>query len=85
MNEGLKRLLEQVNQAIKVLQAVQADSSTPLEAAIAVMVPMRKLDKYRDALHREGFEISMDDPDYQAAMEKLKNVSAVAAKELATH
>ncbi len=85
MNEGIKRLLEQVSQAITALQAVQGDSSTPLEAALAVMVPMRKLDEYRDVLRRKGFEISLDDPDYQAAMEKLKTVSATTAKELATH
>jgi len=85
MDDSIKELLEQLDSAITALQDIQADSSTPLEAAIAVVPPIRHLDRCRNALLVRAFSRGPAGPRYDAAVAKLKAVSATAAKQLNTH
>ena len=85
MKQDIQSVLKHLSEAIKSLQDVQADSSTPLEVAIAVMVPMRRLDKCRDALRAGGFDDKASDADLNIAVAKLKAVTATTASQLAAH
>lgn len=85
MAENIKELLDQLDKAIETLQDIQADSSTPLEAAIAVVPPIRDLDRSRDALLLREFTRDVPNPKYDAAVAKLKDVAAASSKELKTH
>lgn len=85
MNQDLQSLIAHLSQAIKALQDIQADSSTPLEAALAVMVPMRRLDKCRDALREKAFVVKANDAGFKAAVAQLEAVTAATAKQLGEH
>jgi hypothetical protein len=83
MDDKRDDLLERVARTIDMLQAIQADSRTPIQGALDVVGPIRKLTECRRAMRAKAFELSADQPDYKAAVARLQQVAETAANDLA--
>lgn len=85
MPDRREELLERVTLVINALQNIQADSRTPLDAALAVVEPIRKLTDYRRAMRRIEFQIHAGMAEYQAAVSQLRRISDTLAADLVAH
>jgi hypothetical protein len=67
------------------VEEVHNDSRTPLEDAIALMTPLRKLYHCRDALRRHAFTSAAAKTEYTDALAKLKVVNETVKADLIAH
>ncbi len=78
-------LIERVKRAITVMQDVHNDSRTPLDVAMKLFEPLRKLTDLRRELREAEFKLAANNPEYLAATSALNKVSSTVAAELAEH
>jgi len=85
MGNCREELLERVTRSIDILRDIQSDSRTPLNAAIAVVEPLRKLTDYRRAMRIKEFHIAAQNPAYGTAVASLMQVTNTLATDLDTY
>lgn len=84
MSDQREELLERVTRTISTMQAIQADSRTPLQSALDIVEPLRQLTDYRRALRAKAFAVAANDPGYAQAIARLKQVADTLATDLVT-
>ncbi len=85
MNQEQEAFFERLSKAIETCQRIHNDSRTPLDDAIALVEPIRKLHRCRRALRKTAFQDSINDSKFSAATSSLEKINSTLKADIIAH